>query len=111
MYYVLDGHVPRPVSTAEEWARTFENADRIVAQTTIGEAFVSTVFLGIDHSWDGREPILFETMIFGGSRDQWQDRCSTWEQAETMHERACKIVYDDLPAQAMTDAIRARTTP
>lgn len=30
-------------------------------------------------------PILFETMIFGGEHDQYQERCSTWEQARKAH--------------------------
>lgn len=31
---------------------------------------VSTVWLGLDHNWGGGEPILFETMSFGGGEDQ-----------------------------------------
>lgn len=29
---------------------------------------VSTVWLGLDHNWGGGEPLLFETMSFGGGR-------------------------------------------
>lgn len=31
---------------------------------------VSTVWLGLDHNWGGGEPILFETMSFGGGEEQ-----------------------------------------
>lgn len=40
--------------------------------------------------YDG-PPIVFETMIFGGANDEYQERCSTWEEAEAMHKRACKL--------------------
>lgn len=36
---------------------------------------ISTVWLGLDHNWGGGEPILFETMSFGG--DEQQDE-SQW---------------------------------
>lgn len=53
---------------------------------------VSTVFLGLDHRYSHEgPPMIFETMIFGGEHDQWQERCSTWEQAEAMHKQACDL--------------------
>jgi len=37
-------------------------------------------------------PLLFETMIFNGPDDgEYQERCSTWEEAEAMHERAVHV--------------------
>ncbi len=51
-----------------DWARDFGRRDRnrIVAQTQVGERFVSTVFLGTDHGFGrSRAPVLWETMIFG----------------------------------------------
>jgi hypothetical protein len=30
--------------------------------------------------------LLFETMIFGGRLDRFQNRCSSWDQAEAVHE-------------------------
>lgn len=51
-------------------------AARQVAQTDIsdepnypGGDFVSTVFLGLNHSWREGPPVLFETMVFGGQYD------------------------------------------
>lgn len=91
--YILNGKVPVPCSDVMEWGRCFENQDsRKVAQTTLGDVMVSTVFLGIDHSFGCGPPILFETMVFGGKLDQEQDRCSTWEQAEAMHKAMCERV-------------------
>jgi hypothetical protein len=97
--YILDGHTPVRVDDFKTWARAFDEADRRVAKSGDSNAFkkgagkvwVSTVFLGIDHQWGTGPPLLFETMIFGGEHDEWQDRCSTWEEAEAMHQRACEL--------------------
>jgi hypothetical protein len=49
---------------------------------------VSTVFLGFDHRLIGAgEPILFETMIFGGDHDCYQERYETEAQAVAGHRR------------------------
>ena len=99
--YILDGKTPVAENDAMKWAVWFENANRIVRKDTatvklagraIGEVRVSTVFLGLDHSLGVGPPMLFETMVFGGALDQEQDRCSTWEAAEEMHELMCERV-------------------
>ena len=47
---------------------------------------VSTVFLGLDHnSYCGGPPAIFETMVFGGEYDEYQERYSTWDEAELGH--------------------------
>ena len=74
------------------WSKWFESANRRVDETQIGDASVSTVFLGIDHSFGSGPPLLFETMVFCGPLDQEQDRCSTWEQAQRMHNDMCTRV-------------------
>lgn len=68
-----------------------------VAKTKVGDVTISTMFVGLDHS-GGKptsRPLLFETMIFGGKHDRWQDRCSTWEEAEAMHERAVAMMAQE----------------
>lgn len=93
--YILDGKTPVQVDLLE-WAKWFDTADRSVGRTEIGDVSVSTVFLGIDHrnNPDGH-PVLFETMIFGGTHDQYQARCSTWDEAEKQHARAVALVHDE----------------
>ncbi len=94
-YYILDGHTPVLVADVLEWTKWLETAGdaRIVAQTQVSEGvFVSTVFLGLDHSFNfvaDRAPMIFETMTFGGSCDQNQRRCATWSEAEQCHADAC----------------------
>jgi hypothetical protein len=99
--YILDGHKAVEEPDILKWAAWFEGANKIVKKDTAtvtvggekaGEIRISTVFLGIDHSFNGGEPILFETMVFGGKLDQEMDRCSTWEAAEKMHELMCEKV-------------------
>lgn len=72
-----------------EWSTMYDGdqSGRTVAQTKTGEAFVSTVFLGLDHSFGEGAPLYFETMIFGGPEDQSQWRYTTWAQAEAGHAR------------------------
>ena len=92
MYTLLD-HTPIPAPNLLEWARWFEIANRQVEKDHIGDIVISTVFLGIDHSFDvNGPPLLFETMIFGGEFDQEQRRYSTWEEAEAGHQEFVKMV-------------------
>lgn len=95
--YILNAKgEPVPEDDIVAWAKWFEKAKRQIARTTIREAFVSTVFLGIDHQFlpDG-PPLLWETMIFGGKHDGYQDRYATQKDALKGHEEACKLVRDD----------------
>jgi hypothetical protein len=97
-YFVLRGTTPVPCTDTEQWAKEFETFDRHVNKTDIGEVYISTVFLGINHAFSffgDVEPILFETMIFGGSLDGFQDRCSTWAEAEIMHDRAVNMIISE----------------
>lgn len=95
--FILEGRTPVPVDWMT-WAKWFETADdkRVVGKSDFGDARVSTVFLGLNHRWDDGPPLLFETMIFGGEHNDWQDRCSTWEEAEDMHQKACAIARGEL---------------
>lgn len=92
--YILEGHKPIEVENVIEWAQWFEKADRHVKKTDLpNDVSVSTVFLGLDHSFFGGTPILFETMIFGGEHDEYQERYATWEEAEAGHQRAIDLVF------------------
>lgn len=78
MYYILDndGEVTA-ISDIMEWAKAFENGDgkknRFIARDNLKGHFVSTVFLGIDHSFgEPGGPVLFETMVFKDNKVSWK---------------------------------------
>ena len=96
--YILKGKEPVECHSLIEWAEWFENGDnRRVAQTSINEANVSTVFLGLNHNFGDGLPLLFETMIFGGKHNDYQTRCYSWEEAEAMHKKAVDLVTSESP--------------
>lgn len=94
-YYRLDGHTPVECDMFE-YAKYFEDKTlRKVALDTIGGTMVSTVFLGTDHRHvPGGPPILFETMIFGGPHDEYQERFCTWDEAVAGHAAALKLAQE-----------------
>ncbi len=60
--------------------------DRRVAETSIDEFRISTVFLGLDHGFGKGDPLLFETMVFSPEGDPLQmNRYFTWEEAKEGH--------------------------
>ena len=94
--YILEGHTPVRASSLIAWATWFEEANRTVAKTAITPSVeVSTVFLGLDYNFEGYgEPILFETMVFGGALDQEQARYRTWDEASVGHISMVKHAKD-----------------
>lgn len=91
--YILEGREVIPAKDIFEWAEFFEDRGRrLIKQTQVqilnhrDYCVVSTVFLGIDHSFmeDG-PPLVFETMVFGGLFDGRQVRAYTYTGAEECH--------------------------
>jgi hypothetical protein len=78
-----------PINNILMWARWFETAGekKRVGFDTVGEDYVSTVFLGLNHEYFGGEPLWFETMVFGGPLDGECERYTTYEQAELGHKK------------------------
>jgi len=73
---------------------TIEKDTRVhVAKDEFGDITVSTVFIGIamNETSCNQEPIVFETMIFGGDYDGFQDRYSTWDDAVSGHNVAVEL--------------------
>lgn len=84
-----DGTVT-PVDNLEQWAvwyKTDADNRRIGLTKFNGEDIViSTVFLGIDHSFAiSSKPIWFKTMVFGGDMDGFTKRYTTIEDARAGH--------------------------
>ena len=91
--YILKGHIPILEPDLLTWAKWFETADRKVANDIFDNVRVSTVFLGLDHSFLSGKPLLFETMVFGGDFDGEQKKYSTWEEAEKGHKKMLKKIF------------------
>jgi hypothetical protein len=89
-HFILEGRKAVPVGLLV-WAKWFETADRVVAKTTTPNGDVSTVFIGSNHQFGEGPPLIFETMIFGGTHDQECWRCTTYDQAEDQHQRAIEL--------------------
>lgn len=99
--YILKGRTPVPIDDLLEWAKWLENADRHVKLTEQGDVRVSTVFLGLDHSWGEGPPVLFETMVFGVPGNDFQERYCTWEEAEVGHDQAVLEIFKATPIVAL----------
>lgn len=98
--YILVDKKPVLVEDILVWAKSFENRDsrkvRFDALQGKEKINVSTVFLGIDHSFEETgDPILFETMIFGGHLSEYQKRYCTWDESEAGHLVAIKLILDN----------------
>lgn len=112
MYYVLDENNQAIASTdIKKVAAQIQSADkRRVAEDMIDRYWVSTVFMGVDHSFGGGPPLIFETMIFDTSRKKplgnnrmslgkevYCDRYSTWDEALVGHQKAVEWVMEGCP--------------
>jgi hypothetical protein len=95
MWYTLDEN-NKPIASssiieASEWMEN--NPERkAVKQDKIGDVFISTVFLGLNHAWNSDIPVLWETMIFGGEHDQYQNRYTSYEDALEGHKKALDLI-------------------
>ncbi len=83
LYYVLDGQDVRPASGDEAEDALGDVGRRRVAETRVGRARVSTVFLVVDHRYDDGRP----TMIFGGPGTRRNGANASWDEAAAGHER------------------------
>lgn len=97
-WYILaeDGKTPIKctgdvVSQAQQftiWDQDFIKNRRVALAILPNGYRVSTVFLGLDHSFNGGPPVLWETMVFGpetGSMDLDGGRYTSYDAAVTGH--------------------------
>ncbi len=96
MFYVLneDNSISKESDSIKAWS-----SRRDIGKTEVGEYFVSTVFLVIDHSFnmDTDTPVLFETMVFDsewGEVEGFTARCCTHEEAVAQHKRIVQRVSE-----------------
>jgi hypothetical protein len=60
-YYILNAKLPIPCDLMT-WAGWLEKhlAERIIKQEYVGQFWISSVFVGLDHSFRGGPPLFFE---------------------------------------------------
>jgi hypothetical protein len=100
-YYDRDG---KPISQ-DVWVEWLSNKDyKVIAHTVMsdGKHMVSTVWLGLNHNFIGKTPLIFETMVFAADEmspvDGMQWRYSTEDQAMAGHLEAYNMLrsmYDN----------------
>ena len=109
-FYKLVGRDAVPVTEAD-WAKSFGQNRQLaldVFEPLLGKPVeVSTVFLGLDHNFGDGPPVLFETMTFGEG-PSWQDRCSTYDEAEVMHANMCSRVREYISIKARLKRLLAK---
>lgn len=98
-HYILDDNKNVIPATLMEWGSYLQQnrKDRIVKKEIVNGCKISTVFIGLDHSFSFSPiPEIFETMIFVDEdmKDIYLDRYATWKEAEEGHERAVQWVKD-----------------
>ena len=69
---------------------------------------ISTVFLGVDHSFtEEGPPLVFETMIFKNYADQYSRRSSTYQEALEEHRKAIQWLHSNCyPGAVIDDFLR-----
>lgn len=101
IFYILDANNNPVPSTVEGWGEWSKNwARKVVGRTYLnadwdnpaGEVNISTVFLGMDHGWGEGLPVLWETIIFEGEHDQYQERYTSLADAKAGHQKAIELV-------------------
>ena len=96
MYYRLNGRKTEHVGGYKEMIDAGLPITSHLFSSEIGQSRISTVFLSMDHGLAGLigdgSPVLFETMVFGGEHDEYQERYHTYDDAEEGHKRICEMV-------------------
>lgn len=98
-HYILNDNVVVPAEL-QAWANWIAHNRVSVALDSIGSAFITTVFTGLDRGYGiTPQPLIFESMVLGGKYNRLVQRYSTWDQATRGHDELVTMLY-----KAETDA-------
>lgn len=105
------GRQGEPLDTAAAERLLGDQAYKRVALTNVTSASdsgidyrISTVWLALDHNFDGGAPILFETMVFGfDGADEYMQRYATEEEARAGHAEAVSVVAATVADEVITE--------
>jgi hypothetical protein len=112
-HYVLDKDGNAVLANRDEWSEFMEHGERHVGYYEANGVRVSTVFLGVDHSFGfdlcpdaNGKPILWETMVFGGLMDSHMERYTSIEAARQGHARILnKAMRLPMPGSLFTEKL------
>lgn len=94
----------RELQTKLGFRKDFDPLNRWQLVTYVKGNRVSTVDLGLDHSFGIGEPLYYETMIFGDDRfEDYQVRYSTKKEAKKGHKKAIKYVKEKLKEETIDE--------
>jgi len=106
-YYILKNNKVQKAESFDDYmVWVHDNPTmKVIGRTTLGDTYISTVFLMIDHSMalemNPEKPVVFETMIFykdGNSSEEFQERYTSYADALKGHEAAVrKVIKDQTP--------------
>ena len=108
--YILNAQgEPEPCDDLRAWARWLKTADRQIAKDFVGTIRVSTVFLSLNHAHlpERMSPVLWETMIFGGTQGGYQMRYETKEEALAGHAEAVNLARNGVMSRSGDDRRKA----
>ena len=81
------------------WANWMTETNRTMYFMQRSGVQIITTFLGCAVNFRDGNPLLFETMVFGGELDQEQEQCATCYEAYPMYERMVDRVLKTLPIE------------
>lgn len=85
--------------THDEWVQQFGAGDeKLVALSQVGDAIVSTVWIGLNHQWGDGPPLIFETMIFEEGDGDWRPQQWRWSTEDEALAGHCMVV-DELAGE------------
>lgn len=92
--YIIENGEIKPEEDLIKWAMWFETADRQIAKDRIKDSCISTIFLGLDHSFSKTkgEPVLWETLVRGGKLDGYMERYTSHDAALQGHNEIIKKI-------------------
>jgi len=102
MYILNDFGENVPCPDLEKWARWLEGPSREMCRLRdqVGPLHVSTVFLGLDHSFSDGPPLLWEMKVFSDDSQSGQEhkcqRFTTMQDAHAFHRGYVKGLREKL---------------
>jgi hypothetical protein len=98
--YILDENgEPKICNDVYVWGEWYENvSNRSILFNQVGDVKVSTVFLGLDHSFGIGDPVLWGSLITGGSYDGHEERYRSKKEAITNHDKLVEMVKESFGA-------------